>query len=112
MRGHNDDPVLRSSRREAALILAIWLVAMVYTVTYCYVHGYQRSGVELSVEELNFVLGFPDWGFWGIVAPWGVCLVISFWFAFWFIRDEDLGADEDDDELAGAPAEGETIRHE
>ena len=90
------EPVLRSARREALCVLGIWLAAMSYTVTYCYLHGYNRS-----LDSLKFVLGFPDWIFWGVLVPWGVCIVLSVWFGATFMRDEDLGEElpEQEDEL-------------
>jgi hypothetical protein len=91
-----DDPVLRSARREALVVFASWLAAMIYTVSYCYLNGYNRAQ-----ESLTFVLGFPDWVFWGIVVPWSVCIAFSFWFGATFMRDEDLGEElpEQEDEL-------------
>lgn len=92
----NDDTVLRSAKREALVVLAIWLVAMTYTVGYCDLEGYHRPP-----ESLRFVLGFPDWIFWGIVVPWVVCVLVSFYFGATFMRDEDLGEElpEQEDEL-------------
>ncbi|HLJ11456.1 MAG TPA: DUF997 family protein [Planctomycetaceae bacterium] len=91
-----DDPVLRSAKREGLVVLAAWLAAMTYTVGYCYLHGYGRTA-----ESLTFVFGFPDWVFWGIVAPWLVCVAFSFYFGATFVRDEDLGEElpEQEDEL-------------
>lgn len=89
-----EDPVLRSARREAIAVLLTWVAALTYTVTYCYLHGYGRS-----LGSLTFVLGFPDWVFWGIVVPWLLCCLLSTWFAFRFIRDEDLGEDGNDWEV-------------
>jgi hypothetical protein len=94
------DPVYVSGRREALGVLVIWLAAMAYTVTYCYLHGYGRR-----VEDLTFVLGFPDWVFWGIITPWLICLGVSWVFAFWFMTDEQLGAEQDEAGAAVAPAE-------
>lgn len=85
-----EDPLLRNARREAFLALGMWLVAMTYTITYCYLHGYGRAP-----ESLTFVLWFPDWVFWGIVVPWGVCVVVSTVFAFFVMGDESLGEDPD-----------------
>ncbi len=92
----NDDPVLRSARREAIVVGCTWLLAMGYTVGYCYLNGYDRP-----IESLTFVLGFPDWVFWGIVTPWAVCALFSLYFGATFIRDEDLGEElpEQEDEL-------------
>ncbi len=91
-----EDPVLRSARREAIFVLVLWVAAVTYSVTYCYLNGYGRS-----VESLTFVLGFPDWVFYGIVVPWLACVAISYWFSHFFMTDEDLGADEDGDGLEG-----------
>src|SRR4051794_16822223 len=91
-----DDPVLVSSRREALIVLAIWLAAMTYTVGFCAIHGYGRKA-----DDLRYVYGFPDWVWWGVVVPWCVCLVVSWIFAGVYMRDEDLGEDPSETELAG-----------
>jgi hypothetical protein len=83
-----EDPALRQARREAAFVLLLWAGALTYTVVYCTRYGYDRS-----LDSLTFVLGFPDWVFWGIVVPWALCLVVSCLFAAFFMRDEDLGED-------------------
>ena len=83
-----EDPVLISARREAVVAFAIWFLALVYTVGYCTRFGYGRT-----IEDIHFVLGFPDWVFWGIVTPWAVCIVTSIIFGGFIMRDEDLGAD-------------------
>ena len=80
------DPVLVSSRREALVIGVLFVVAMTYTVTVCAVMGYNRDPATLK-----FVLGFPDWIFWGIVLPWAVCVVASLILGSIFMKDEDLG---------------------
>ena len=88
MQDKHDDSVLISSRREALLVLLIWLAAMSYTVGYCVWRGYGRDW-----ETVSFVLGFPDWVFWGIVCPWLACVGVSCWFAYSFMCDESLGED-------------------
>ncbi|MBI2824248.1 MAG: hypothetical protein HYX69_06140 [Planctomycetia bacterium] len=87
-----EDPVLTSSRREALVVLVVWVVATAWSVGYCALAGYGRDPASLT-----FVLWFPDWVFWGIVAPWFVCIAISLWFALVFMRDEDLGSSADAD---------------
>ena len=81
----NELPLLKSARREALVAFSIWLMATIYSVVYCTLFGYGRTA-----ESLTFVLGFPDWVFWGIVLPWGVCTIVSSLFAFWVMKDEDL----------------------
>ena len=104
-----EDPVVRSGRREALWTLALWLAATIYSVTYCTLWGYGRT-----VESLSFVLWFPDWLFWGVVAPWGVCTAISIYFALYVIEDDPLASSDDaasedappDDRAAGREAGG------
>lgn len=85
----SEDPLLRTARREMLVVVAFWLATLLYTVGYCYRFGYNRAA-----EELTFVLGFPDWIFWGIVVPWVVCFLFSLWFASFFMTDVPLGGDE------------------
>ena len=91
-----EDPVVKAARREACLALGMWVVAMCYTVIYCYRYGYGRS-----VESLQFVLWFPDWVFWGIVVPWVLCVLLSIPFAFRVMGDESLGEEMDDESGGG-----------
>ena len=90
MTERRDDPTVRSARFEALVVLAVFVTAMLYTVLYCYAHGYHRDPATLT-----YILGFPDWVFWGIVAPWLVCVLISYWFGYRFVRDSELGAEAD-----------------
>lgn len=85
------DPVLASARREMGVALVLFAAALVYTCGYCYLYGYGRSP-----ESLTFVLGFPDWVFWGVVVPWGVFFLLSCWFAFGFMQDVPLAPDPAD----------------
>jgi hypothetical protein len=84
-----EDPLVRSSRREAALVLLVWLGSLVYTVGYCGLYAYDAE------RPLRFVWGLPDWVLFGVVAPWAASIVISAGFAWFVMRDEPLGAEED-----------------
>jgi hypothetical protein len=100
MNFNREDPVLTSARREAWIVFFIWLAAMTYTVTYCYLNGYGRS-----IESLTYIFGFPDWVFWGIVLPWVVCAVGTSIFALWFMKDADFGEEGDSPSHDGEPHE-------
>lgn len=95
MKPRPEDPVLRSSRREAAAVMLIWLVACIYTVGYCYLFGYERD-----VASITYVLGFPDWVFWGILTPWTACTILSLVLSQFVIRDDDLGEEQAEADLA------------
>jgi len=90
-----EDPVLTSARREALLVLAIWLTACVYSIGVCYRLGYGRD-----VATLTYIFGFPDWIFWGVVVPWTVCTGLSFVLSYFVIRDEDLGEEQLEEQLS------------
>src|SRR5215218_8655195 len=92
MADSREDPIVRSSRREAVVAILMWLVAMTYSVGYCALYGYNGKA-----EDLTFVLGFPTWVFWGVIAPWTFFTVVSWWYAFVFMSDESL------EEAAEAP---------
>lgn len=91
-----EDPVLRSARREAIVVFVTWVCALTYTVTYCYLHGYERPVEDLKFVHLFWGIAFPDWVFWGIVVPWSVCFVVSWWFSYVFVKDADLGKELDE----------------
>ncbi len=87
------DPVLKNARREAIVIGLVWLASTVYSCTYCYAFGYIRADRPLGVQDIHPVFGMPSWVFWGIMVPWGVCALFTFWFAGFFMTDDDLGED-------------------
>ena len=99
MSNPREDPVLTSARREALIVAALFVAAMSYTVAYCWLYAYGRDP-----ESLRLIWGFPDWVFWGIVVPWGVCTVLSWLFGAMYMRDEKLA--EDADESADFELEG------
>ena len=105
-----EDPVYRHCLREMRLILGLWLICFIYTVTFCYCRGYltheplaASTGPDIAellgpLPELNrepasvtypLGLGIPDWVFYGIVLPWLFCILASLYFcAFIFVEDE------------------------
>ncbi len=98
----DEDPLLKSARREALVCLFVWLVATGYSVLYCWMYGTDRS-----LDSLTFVLGFPDWIFWGVIVPWGACTIFSAWFCMFYITDEDLGMEPE-----SSVSEGSTLVNE
>jgi len=85
-----EDPVLVSARREALVVLGMWLTALLWTVGYCALFGYRTEA------EPDLVLGIPSWVVWGIFVPWTICTCVSSLLATYFIRDADLGEDPDE----------------
>lgn len=122
-----EDPVYQNSLREAKIIISIWIVALLYTCTYCYLFGYQSHpsdsaaiGPAISswfgpLESFDrdpatlttpLGLGIPGWVFYGIAAPWIACLLATFVFCLFIFRADDLG---DDQELLPSTSEGGSL---
>jgi hypothetical protein len=97
MSDFKEDPIVISSRREAICFAVLWGSTLAYTVGYCFTHGYVSDShgfdrtLDGSLEGMTFVLGWPDWVFWGIIFPWSVCTLISIVFATVVMRDAPLG---------------------
>jgi hypothetical protein len=91
MNNSDEDPVFKGARREALAIAVVAAFATAYTVVFCGFFGYDRAG-----EPIRFVLGFPAWVFWGVVAPWILCVAICGAFSWWFMRDEELGEEREE----------------
>jgi hypothetical protein len=83
-----EQQLLRHARREGLLILCTWAAVMLWSVGSAYFLGYRRPA-----RDIGHVLGMPDWVFWSVVLPWGVCFLFSTWFCFGFMADDDLGQD-------------------
>ena len=92
-----EQQLLRHARREGLLIMAVWAVALVWSVGAGWFLGYDRRA-----DEIGLILGMPDWVFWAVVLPWGLALVFSVWFCFAFMADDDLGRDPAEDEAGHA----------
>jgi hypothetical protein len=83
--------LLKHARREGLLLMIVWASALVWSVGYAAVFGYGRAP-----ESIRLILGMPDWVFWSVVFPWGLSLLFSLWFCFFYMADDDLGEDRDE----------------
>jgi hypothetical protein len=86
-----EQQLLRHARREGLLIMIVWAVALVWSVSTGYLLGYHRDP-----DDLRLILGMPDWVFWAVVLPWGLALLFTAWFCFAFMADDDLGRDPEE----------------
>jgi hypothetical protein len=82
--------LLKHARREGLLLMGVWAVALVWSTVTAAVFGYHRPAADMTL-----ILGMPDWVFWSIVFPWGLSLLFSVWFCFFYMADDDLGEDRD-----------------
>jgi hypothetical protein len=87
-----EQELLKHARREGLVILLVWAIALIWSVSVSYLWGYNRPAAEILL-----ILGIPDWVFWSVFVPWGLAFIFSIWFCFAFIADDDLGKDPEDD---------------
>ena len=87
------DPVFVSARREALFILGLFVVCFVWALGVYFYDGYYPHGQ--IPEQVPKVLGIPRWVFWGIFMPWVFVDVVTVWFVFFFMTDDDLGEAEE-----------------
>jgi hypothetical protein len=80
-----EDPLLTSARREMWVTLGVWAAAMACTLGVSLTWGYNRDP-----KTLTFVLGFPDWVFWGIVVPWAASTVVASVFSLTVMQDGSI----------------------
>jgi hypothetical protein len=85
----------RQSRCETLVILAGWIVLLLWTGLACGI------GSRLDPEEpVATLLGMPRWVFLGVILPWLAACGFTFWFALCFMADTDLDPDRERSEEA------------
>lgn len=86
-----DDPIYLRSRKEAMVAMLIFIAAGIYTLTFCFFFGYY-----IEPETVRTLWGIPSWVVWGVGFPWIVIVGVSVWFGAFYIQDEDLGEEPED----------------
>lgn len=76
--------VLRNARKEAIFVSGVWVAACAYTVGYAALFAYRTD------EPLQLLFGVPSWIVWGVFAPWLAVTVITCWYSFFGMKDDDL----------------------
>ena len=99
-----EDPTISAARREAIVVMGLVATTLIYSSTTSYLMGYGAKDRELHFVELGWGVAFPDWIFWGVVVPWGVCFVIGAIFAFGWMQDAELGEELEEDDGSSQPA--------
>ena len=79
-------PSLVGTASEAILCGVVFVAAMTYTLVTCT----RMVTTAIPGVPMVAVFGFPDWVFWGIVVPWGVCTVISAAVQLAIMQDHDF----------------------
>lgn len=106
----SQNSVLLSARREVWLVVVVNILALTWTVGYCYLNGYQHEPTDWIVQEgfaqartgsdLQQIGGLPDWVLVGIFFPWILCTAFTVGICMG-IQDDDLGLDTEEPKHAG-----------
>lgn len=104
------DPALgtyRHARREARIVFFVWLIALIWTVGYCYINGYRHDAdnplVRIGMADENpqalseHRLGMPMWVCYGIFAPAVGCSLFTLFFGLFVMADDPLGVEKEEE---------------
>ena len=80
------DPLVVHARRETLVILVVFAICLVWSVSWCHLAGYP----EPAGGQIAKIFGIPAWVFWGVVVPWLAADGFAVWFCFFFMADDPL----------------------
>ncbi len=86
----DEDPLLRSARRELKVAVMFWVVFAAWALGLGKLLAYQKPP---EGEMIDMIMGMPSWVFWVVMLPWFMATVFTLWFALRFMKDHDLLGD-------------------
>lgn len=100
------DPAFLRARREMWVVLALFGLALAWTIGFCYALGYDATDGDPdaglpAISGLPVIWGVPVWVFVGIVLPWLIIDLVAVWFCFYFLTDDEAEGEQSERE-AGA----------
>ena len=94
-----EDLRYRVSNKEAVITAGFFLAYIVLTIGTAWLIGGNRD-----IDEIHFVLGFPDWLFWSTFVLGSLFCVVPYLLVKRFFTDMPLDADSDWTDERPAPA--------
>ena len=79
----NNKSSVSQSLRETLVILVAGAVFCAWVVVYSYMAGYQPE------DNFAIAFGLPSWVTWGVAVPWLAANLLTAWFCFGYMKDED-----------------------
>lgn len=94
----------RQCVKEAKFAAAVLVIVFIYCTAVVVNMGY-LAPAERPLEP-EMVWGIPEWVFWGVFLPWSVMVGVIWWFALFFLKDDEPllpfpGGDSDGPESTG-----------
>ena len=77
----------RQCIKEARFVAAIWISALVFCGYWIRQFGYIPPAERPDVPAL--VLGIPSWVVWGLLVPWLVLILVTWFFAASILKDDE-----------------------
>ena len=78
---------VRQCRREALVVIALWVLGFASTAVILVGWGYVPVDERPAVPPL--VWGMPAWVAWGLFVPWFVQIAAVWWFALCVLKDDE-----------------------
>jgi hypothetical protein len=73
--------------REAKFVGVTWVLMLIFTVTVMISQGYVP--VDERPIEPSLILGIPTWVVWGLFIPWFVMILVTWYFAIFYLKDDE-----------------------
>ena len=78
---------VRQCLKEARFVALTWIVALVFCGGWIGYFGYIPSSDRPDTPSL--VLGIPSWVVWGLLVPWLVLILVTWFFAAFVLKDDE-----------------------
>lgn len=78
---------VRQCLKEARFVALTWIAALVFCGGWIGYFGYVPPSDRPDMPPL--VLGIPSWVVWGLLVPWLVLILITWFFAAFILKDDE-----------------------
>ncbi len=78
---------VRQCLKEARFVALTWISALVFCGGWIGYFGYIPTSDRPDIPPL--VLGIPSWVVWGLLVPWLVLILVTWFFAAFVLKDDE-----------------------
>lgn len=83
-----EDPRYRIAAKEA------WMSIGLFLLNFCWWYAFAFGMGSQEPQNYSYVLGFPAWFFWSVIAGTAVFSLLAFLMVQYYFTDMPLGAEE------------------
>ena len=78
---------VRQCLKEARFVAIIWFAALFFCCGWIVTFGYIPPAERPDTPTL--LLGIPSWAVWGLLVPWLILILITWFFAAFILKDDE-----------------------